>query len=383
MVNERTHRVIPTTARDGGSENAQPGLRGGPPIGRYRRPIAALPPPPLATGPARATDRARGPRGGAPDRWSAAGVALAASLALAGCAVGGSGTPHPALVAATAAPATATPHPVSPTASAAAAPGCVDGPWSCPQQQRFAEVTAYTRRTVGAHGYLSVVFTDRVTGATWRTGDTAHPGWTASTVKLAIAADLLRRDRAHQITLSAADRHDLATMLNFSDNAATDRLWKAYGDDAMLARFRSEFGMTGLRFVPGFTPRTYWGFVKCTSDDLAALMRYVLTSADRDYLVAAMRGVAANQQWGVWGAGPAQRPGNKDGWSFESDPYGKHWVTDTVGFAGPAERYTLAIMYQVGPAGSLADGVHAVSDVAALLFGTPAPARVTVPAPDG
>ena len=92
-----------------------------------------------------------------------------------------------------------------------------------------------------------------------------------------------------------------------------------------------------------------------------------------------MRGVAANQQWGVWGAGPAQRPGNKDGWSFESDPYGKHWVTDTVGFAGPAERYTLAIMYQVGPAGSLADGVHAVSDVAALLFGAPAPARVDGP----
>jgi len=428
MVNERIHRVIPTTARDAGSANAQPGLRAGPPIGRYGRPIAAHPPPPLATahrrvspppgrvgpppgrnaappghataasaatarptidpprsaaGPVRATDRARGLRGSSPDRWSAAGVALAACLALAGCAVGGSGTPHPALVAATAAPATATPHPVSPTPSAAATPGCVDGPWSCPQQQRFAEVTAYTRRTVGAHGYLSVVFTDRVTGATWRTGDTAHPGWTASTVKLAIAADLLRRDRAHQITLSAADRHDLATMLNFSDNAATDRLWKAYGDDAMLARFRADFGMTGLRFVPGFTPRTYWGFVKCTSDDLAALMRYVLTSADRDYLVAAMRGVAANQQWGVWGAGPAQRPGNKDGWSFESDPYGKHWVTDTVGFAGPAERYTLAIMYQVGPAGSLADGVHAVSDVAALLFGTPAPARVTVPAPDG
>jgi hypothetical protein len=255
--------------------------------------------------------------------------------------------------------------------------------WSCLQQERFTAVAAYARRTVGAHGYLSVVFTDRVTGATWRTGDTAHPGWTASTVKLAIATDLLRRDRAHAITLSPADRHDLATMLNSSDNAATDRLWKAYGDDAMLARFRSDFGMTGLRFVPGFTPRTYWGFVKCTSDDLAALMRHVLAGADRDYLVAALRGVAANQQWGVWGAGPAQHPGNKDGWSFESDPYGKHWVTDTVGFAGPAERYTVAIMYQVGPAGSLADGVHAVSDVAALLFGAPIPARVTVPAPDG
>src|SRR5689334_17919869 len=47
MVNERTHRVIPTTARENGSENAQPGLRGGRPIERYGRPIAAHPPPPL------------------------------------------------------------------------------------------------------------------------------------------------------------------------------------------------------------------------------------------------------------------------------------------------------------------------------------------------
>jgi hypothetical protein len=271
------------------------------------------------------------------------------------------------------------------TASAAAPATCADGGWSCAQQARFAAVTAYARRAVGAHGYLSAVFTDRVTGASWRTGDTTHPGWTASTIKLAIATDLLRRQRAGQIALSAADRHDMATMLNFSDEAASDRLWKAYGGDAMLARFRSDFGMTGLHFIPGFTTTTYWGFVKCTADDLAALMHYVLTSTnpDRAYLVSAMRGVAPNQRWGVWAAGPAQQPGNKDGWSFESDTYGKHWVTDTVGFAGPDERYTVAIMYQVGPSGSLADGVHAVSDVAALLFGVPVPARITVPAPDG
>lgn len=361
-------------------------------------PIAAHPPPPplvptTAPGPAaatggttaaRATGRLAAARVATATRATArrCGVAVAAALALAGCAVGGSGTPNPALVAATAASTAAAPATAAPT-SAAAAPTCVAGAWSCAQQQRFTAVTAYAQRAVGAHGYLSVVFTDRVTGAAWRTGDTTHPGWTASTVKLAIAADLLRRDRAHQITLSAADRHDMATMLNFSDNAATDRLWKAYGDDAMLARFRSDFGMTGLRFVPGFTATTYWGFVKCTADDLTALMRYVLASPDRGYLVGALRGVAPNQQWGVWGAGAAQHPGNKDGWSFESDPYGKHWVTDTVGFAGPDERYTVAIMYQVGPAGSLADGVHAVSDVAALLFGAPTPARVTIPAPDG
>ncbi|GAA4871466.1 tat pathway signal sequence [Pseudonocardia benzenivorans] len=241
-------------------------------------------------------------------------------------------------------------------------------------------------RTVGAHGYLGVEMLDRTTGAVWRDGATTHEGWTASTIKLAIAADLLTRARAGVVTLTAADRHDMDTMLNFSDEAASDRLWKRFGNDAMLARFRSTFGMTGLRFVPGFTASTYWGFVTCTTDDLLALGRWVLAQAapaDRAYLVAALRGVAANQRWGVWAAGPDQHPGNKDGWSFESDPYGRHWVADTVGFAGPGERYVVAVTYQVDPAGSLADGVHAVSDVVALLFGRPVPAPVTVPAPDG
>jgi hypothetical protein len=261
-----------------------------------------------------------------------------------------------------------------------------DPAWSCTQQQRFAVAGAYINRNVTGKGYLSVVFTDRQTGATWRYGPRRHDGWTASTIKLAIATDLLRRQRAHQITLTAADRHDMATMLNYSDNAASDRLWGKFGGEDMLARFRNQYGMTGLHFVPGFTAKTYWGFVKCTTEDLAALLNFVFThvdAADRTYLVAALRGVAPNQQWGIWAAGRDQQPGNKDGWSYEADSYGKHWVTNTAGFAGPGERYLIAVMYQVDPGGSLAGGVHAVSDVVALLFGVPIPAHVTVPAPDG
>jgi hypothetical protein len=274
------------------------------------------------------------------------------------------------------------PPPTSPPSA-----DCSDGSgWSCDQQQRFAAAGAYISRNVSGNGYLAVVFTDRQTGTAWRFGPTQHEGWTASTIKLAIAADLQRRQRAGQITLTAADRRDMATMLNFSDNAASDRLWAKYGGDAMLARFRTQYGMTGLHFVPGFTAKTYWGFVKCTSDDLAALMHYVFTQVnptDRTYLVDALRAVAPNQQWGVWAAGSDQRPGNKDGWSFESDSYGKHWVTNTVGFAGPDERYLVAVMYQVDPHGTLPGGVHTISDVVALLFGKPIPARITVPAPDG
>ena len=260
------------------------------------------------------------------------------------------------------------------------------GGWSCDQQRRFVAVAPYLAPKLGQHGYLGVVFRDRATGGSWSFGATTHAGWTASTVKLAIATDLLRRARAGEITLDAADHHDLDTMLNFSDEGASDRLWKKFGGEDMLARFRSEFGMSGLHFVPGFTRSAYWGFVKCTTDDLAVLMNYVLTksaAADRDYLTAAMRGVAPNQRWGVWAAGSDQRPGNKDGWSEESDPYGKHWVTSTVGFAGPGERYLVAVTYQLDPSGTLSDGVHTVSDVVAVLFGKPIPAPVTMPMPDG
>lgn len=276
---------------------------------------------------------------------------------------------------------------MQPLARDASASSCPDqSAWSCAQQQRFAAAQAYVRQRVGGRGYLGVVFTDRQSGHTWRLGPTRRDGWTASTIKLAIATDLLIRQRAGEITLSGADQRDLASMLHVSDNAATDRLWASYGGSSMLARFRDRYGMTGLHFVPGFSATTYWGFVKCTPEDLAALLGFIFTrlaGPDLAYLIGALRGVAPNQQWGVWAAGPAQQPGNKDGWSYETDPYGKHWVTNTAGFAGPDERYLIAVMYQLDPAGTLEQGVHTVSDVVALLFGEPVPAPVSVPAPDG
>ena len=197
---------------------------------------------------------------------------------------------------------------------ATTAAGCARSAWGCAQQQRFAAAEAYFRDRVGNRGHLAVVFTDRTTGRRGAWASTTRPGWTASTIKLAIAADLLARDRAGTITLTPANRNDLAAMLNSSDNAATNRLWRAYGGPDMLARFRETFGMSTLRFVPGFTPSTYWGFVKCSSDDLASLMLHVLTQtdpADRFSLVQAMRQVAPNQQWGAWAAGAIEHPGTR------------------------------------------------------------------------
>ncbi|WP_130291309.1 hypothetical protein [Pseudonocardia sediminis] len=327
--------------------------------------------------------RSSRPRRSRAARWPRPGVRAAPALLLvvAVAACGSVGQPVRSSTAAPLAPPTAT------VQSAAVTPPCDPVPgWSCEQSARFAAVEKKIDGLPGPDGHLAVSFTDRTTGRTWTAGDVTHPGWTASTIKLAIATDLLEGDRTGRSALSGADRDDMAAMLHSSDNEATDRLWKRHGGDDMLARFRDRYGMGGVAFQPGFTTSTYWGFVKCTTADLASLGRHILDRtdpADRAHLVTAMRGVAENQRWGVWAAGAGNRPGDKNGWSQEKDAYGEHWVTDTVGFAGPDERYVVAIMYQVPPQGSLDDGVHAVSDVTALLFGAPTPADVTVPEPDG
>jgi hypothetical protein len=121
-------------------------------------------------------------------------------------------------------------------------------------------------------------------------------------------------------------------------------------------------------------------------------MNYVLDKAPpriRHYLVYRLQHVSAlDQQWGVWGAGPANHPGNKDGWEQDPGPVGV-WITNTVGFAGPGQRYTLAITYNMGSFGQVGNagfkfGTNKLTQISAMLFqghhtGTPHPLASAVP----
>jgi hypothetical protein len=224
-----------------------------------------------------------------------------------------------------------------------------------------------------------VIVRDRVTGVRWHAGDTGFATWTASTIKLAIATDLLQRQRAGTMVLADADRPSMDRMLRNSDNDATEALWARYDGAGMPARFRG-YGMTGLDVVPGYDP--HWRYLRCTVEDLQRLMSYALESTappDRAYLLQTMRGVDGNQRWGVWAAGPGQAPGNKDGWAYKPDRRPDHWVTHTVGFAGPDARYVVAVMYDQPAGATVATGVQAVSDLVATLFGASLPASVAPP----
>ena len=266
-----------------------------------------------------------------------------------------------------------------PASSSDAADPCA--PWGCAQVSRFDAAAAFV---VQQKGHLGIVVKDRVTGAVWQAGDANLRTWAGSIPKLALAVMLKEEARAGALTLAPFDEADIDAMLDTSDNRAADRLWDKYADSGpMMTRWQTVYGMTAASYVDGFEQR--WGVVKCTPLDLANLMSYVLEKvnpADSAYIVERMRTVGPPQQWGVWGAGPALSPGVKNGWDYIGDASDStpRWVTSTVGFVGPDERYIVGAMYDQVPGGDTIDaGVHVLTDLVAIVFGAPVPAPAVVP----
>ncbi|MET9024681.1 tat pathway signal sequence [Nocardia sp. NPDC004168] len=244
--------------------------------------------------------------------------------------------------------------------------GCLPG-FDCDLSSRIAKADAYLNNRPGVTGY---VLRDRVSGGVYANANAENAVWTASTIKLAIAADLLNRARVGAINLTPEDRGLMEGMLATSNDGAADLLWTKYsGIDRMAFNnaFRAN-GMTSL--VPQPTNTALfpdWSFQKCTAADLDRLMDNVLNRMhpdDRNYLVDRMRAVDSNQHWGVWGAGASMRPGLKNGWSAEQGG----WVVNSVGFAGPGERYTLAIMSSLGDAGGYTEGAETDTKLAEILL---------------
>lgn len=247
-----------------------------------------------------------------------------------------------------------------------ASAACGDAGVTCDLRQRIAEAEQYLATRPGTIGF---VLRDRATGAKYRSANANTPVWTASTIKLAMVADLLTRARAGALRLTDDDRQLMVAMLRHSDNDAADTLWSRYGGTNQV--FNADFpryGMPNIRPQPGFGDVfPYWGFQKATADDFDGLMNYVLTGlapADSAAVIAEMQRVDAQQQWGVWGAGSAMAPGNKNGWSQEQGG----WVVNTVGFAGPQQRYTLAVMNALGGEGGYDDGVATTTQLSRILL---------------
>lgn len=248
-----------------------------------------------------------------------------------------------------------------------AAADCATADGSCDLQSRIAAADNYLASRPGTVGY---VLRDRATGLRYANANANTLIWTASTIKLAMVVDLLVRERAGALRMSGADRQHMVDMLRDSDNGAADSLWSRFGGadhQAFNANF-PRYGMTDVRPQPGFGDVfPYWGFQKSTTNDLDRLMNYTLTQLnpkEAAAVIAEMQQVGTAQRWGVWGAGASMTPGNKNGWSEEQGG----WVVNSVGFAGPNQRYTLAIMNGLNGAGGYDDGVATTTRLSQILL---------------
>jgi hypothetical protein len=252
----------------------------------------------------------------------------------------------------------------APPAPAALSCPAVPARFTCAMRARIAAVQAYLRHRPGVVG---VVLRDRSTGAVWENAHAHTRIYMASTSKLAMAAALLMQNQAGAIHLSARDMSVLHEMLHVSSDTAADTLWFKFGAP-FYTGFFPRVGLATARYVaaPGITP-PYWGEMLCSAADLSRVITYVLDDMPaplRDYLVTTLSHVAADQHFGVWGAGSSSRPGNKDGWSVEQPG----WIINSVGFAGPRQRYTLAMMNSLNGHGGYHAGTDTLTQVAAILF---------------
>ena len=249
-------------------------------------------------------------------------------------------------------------------AAPAACPAVTPGGFSCAMRTRIAAVEDFLKTRPGMIG---IVLRDRQSGAVWQNKYAGSQIYMASTSKLAIATTLLAENQAGTIHLTSSDWAQMYQMLHVSDDNAADSLWFKYGSSFYTSYF-PRIGLTTAQYLPqqGVTG-AYWGEMTCTPDDLDRLINYVLGSLPASlsgYLVGELRHVASVQHFGVWGAGPDNDPGNKDGWSVEKPG----WIVDSVGFAGPGAEYTLTLMNSLEGEGDYEDGTDTVTQVAAILF---------------
>jgi hypothetical protein len=298
--------------------------------------------------------------------WNERIVALAVASCLLGtCTMAGCGSlPGSSASSAGAGPASARPAQQPSPAAPAACPAVTPGGFSCAMRTRIAAVEDFLKTRPGMIG---IVLRDRRSGAVWQSKYAGSQIYMASTSKLAIATTLLAENQAGTIHLTSSDWAQMYQMLHVSDDNAADSLWFKYGSSFYTSYF-PRIGLTTARYLPqeGVTG-AYWGEMTCTPDDLDRLINYVLGSLPASlsgYLVGELRHVASVQHFGVWGAGPDNDPGNKDGWSVEKPG----WIVDSVGFAGPGAEYTLTLMNSLEGEGGYQDGTDTVTQVAAILF---------------
>ncbi|HST46644.1 serine hydrolase [Jatrophihabitans sp.] len=222
----------------------------------------------------------------------------------------------------------------------------------------------------GTGSSYSVAALDLTTGRSSQAG--AHGGMVlASLVKLDILQTLLyQRQRSGQ-PLTDGQQDDVEAMIEHSDNAAADRIFRLIGRAPGLGRYNAVLGLHDTVL----NTAGLWGLSTTSAADqllvLQALVspRSPLTAASRRYALDLLGQVEADQRWGVSAAGdPGSTTLNKNGWLGVDADRGR-WAVTTAGLVRiGGHQVLMAVLSQHQP--DFATAVARVERAARMLAAT-------------
>ena len=237
---------------------------------------------------------------------------------------------------------------VAPEASPPVLPEAPPTQTAAPLDGLDARVRQATADAAASGADIETVVLDRNTGQIVSNGDN-KPFPIASVVKLFIADDLLLQESEGKTTLSAADRKSLDVMLRSSDDGAAQNFWDRSGQNAIIARVKARYGLTG-------TTAPYNGHWDVTQSTASDLVHYY------DMLLAGTGGLPPEQANVIISDLAQSTPTGTDGYpqrfgipeGLYAEPVavkqgwfccwnGANQLHVSTGVIGPERRYVMAI----------------------------------------
>ncbi|SOD91231.1 serine hydrolase [Streptomyces sp. Ag109_G2-15] len=227
--------------------------------------------------------------------------------------------------------------------------------------------------SVGAQGKARVTAAVLDLDGTGRTpavyGDDA-PYDTASIIKVDILASVLLQVQDSGKALTAKERAQAEAMIEHSDNAAANSLWRRIGLAPGLKAANKRLGLTATQGGPDVR----WGLTRTTASDQIRLLRAVfdtgpapkagsapaLGDASRGYIRTLMSRIADDQSWGVSAAAGSEWA-LKNGW-LQRNTTGL-WDVNSVGRITTGGHHYLVAVLSDGNT-SMKDGVALVERAA-------------------
>ncbi len=192
---------------------------------------------------------------------------------------------------------------------------------------------------------------------------------TASVVKIEVMAATMLRAQDQRRGLTRSEMNRVLPMITASDNAATTSLWGSLGGARAMASYGARLGLAATDVT-----EPLWGLTSTTAQDQAWFVERLmqggvpLDRANRGLAWLYLRGIRADQRWGVRAGVPAGwEVGHKNGFA---DSACCGWRVNSVGYVADPGGGGYAIAVLSDGWGSMEQGIPMVETVASAVAGS-------------